>query len=102
MKAEKPTHIVLSHRSQHSEMLFRASDGMCVAQRKNATVVYGVDPNKKQGRVFIDDEAASAFLRGFVAKDDAGTEPVIEERDGETLIHMPEKSAEFSKIHNFN
>lgn len=94
------THIVVKYSSQNSEILFRAFDGIAIAQQKNAVLVYGEDPNKKQSRVFIDPEHARRFLREKVAADDlknipsGGTDVVIEDRDGESILTMPADAME--------
>lgn len=71
----KPTHILLEYKSQKSEILFRASDGVGLAQRKNTVVIIGEDPNKGTSRVFIDVEAAHKFITEMLpAFDLAGVE----------------------------
>lgn len=101
------THIILTYKSQDTAMLFRASDGMCLGQYKNETVVYGEEPNRKTSRVFVDKEHAARFLREKVTEMDlrktglfAGTAdstdaPVeIEDRDGEGQVILAPNSIE--------
>lgn len=59
----KATHIVLTYPSQDTEILFRASDGMMIAERQKCTVIYGenpngpaTDPKRKQSRVFMESD----------------------------------------------
>jgi hypothetical protein len=58
----KPTHIMLEYPNHKSEILFRASDGIGIAQRKDAVVIIGEDPNKGTSRVFIDAQHAHRFI----------------------------------------
>ena len=109
----KPTHILSIYPSQKSEMLFRASDGVRLGQRKNATVVFGEEPNACASRVFLDMECATKFLRRVADFDIAGQIPdakwkgdvkalrdipslaVIEDRIAEGLIELPPDSIDF-------
>jgi len=59
----EPTHIVLTYPSQDTEILFRASDKMMIAERQKCTIVFGEDPSapvtspkKKQSRVFMESD----------------------------------------------
>lgn len=87
------THILIVYESQDSEVLFRADDGIGIGQRKRTVVVYGEEPNKKQSRVFIDNEHAGRFLRGKVCQDDldqhGGGTVDIDVRSGEGLVVLP-------------
>lgn len=97
------THIALNYPSNMQEMLFRASDGMCIGQRKAETVVYGISNRAKESRVFVDAECASRFLRGQVALDEmkergiVGFPVVIEERDGQRGLYLPEDSMDIPR-----
>ncbi len=58
---EKATHIVLTYPSQDSEIMFRACDGVMIAERQKTTLIFGEnpaagssDPNKKQSRIFLE------------------------------------------------
>ncbi len=58
-----PTHIVLTYPSQDTEIMFRASDMMMIAERQKCTIVFGEDPSapvtspkKKQSRVFMESD----------------------------------------------
>jgi hypothetical protein len=111
----EPTHVWLYFSSQNTEMLFRASDGICIGQRKDETVVFGDKPNKRESHIFMDKEHAIKWLREVWAARDmrlsnatqAMTEdeykilamkplsdfvPVIEERDGEGMVVLPPDS----------
>lgn len=84
------THILLTYPSQDTEILFRASDGMMIAERQKVTVIYGEDrnappsdPRRQKSRIFIEggeilhngehlpwNEHGSKFLRDRVTRDD--------------------------------
>jgi hypothetical protein len=86
----KPTHIVFTYPSQDSEIMFRACDGMMIAERQKTTLIFGENPNapsgdpkRKQSRVFMEggtidhlgqsfpwNENGSRYMRTVVAKDD--------------------------------
>jgi hypothetical protein len=68
-KAPVPTHILKIFKSQNSEMLFRADDGICIGQRKNETVIFGEEPNKRSSHVFIDGAKAGAWLEAYAQTD---------------------------------
>ncbi len=75
-------------------MLFRASDGICLAQCKAFTVIFGEDPNQRRSRVFISPEYAKQYLRKLAEDDQRalGIEGpmILEERDGEPVITLPQ------------
>ena len=57
------THIVLTYPSQNTEVMFRASDGVMIAERQNNALNFGEDPNaaasdpkRKQSRIFLETE----------------------------------------------
>ncbi len=84
------THIILTYPSQDTECMFRACDGMMIAERQHCTVIYGENPNaaandpkRKQSRVFLESDPAilpsgathwntygSRYLREVVAQTD--------------------------------
>lgn len=69
------THIILEYPNHKSEILFRASDGVGIAQRKESVVIIGEDPNKGTSRVFIDGHHAHRFIADTLpALDNAGIE----------------------------
>ena len=89
-----PTHIVLSYPSQEVEMLFRASDGMALGQVEKITVIWGVDRNRGQSRVFIDHEHARRYFREVLPADDLKADgkegPVdLEVRNCESVLIQP-------------
>ena len=94
MNRTKPNYIILTYKSQGTEMLFRAEDGICIGQWKDQTVIFGEDPQKKQARVFLNAEYAAKFLRTVVPVKDLEArhimrdEVLIEERDGEPIITL--------------
>jgi hypothetical protein len=107
-----PTHIVLTYPSQETELLYRASDGMMIAEAAKCVVIFGESPNKKTSRVFLDHESAYAFLRFVAGLDASGFHPLpdyretwapdgplefaatIEERNQEGMIVLPPDSLE--------
>lgn len=101
MEHQTPTHILVSYKSQNYDLLFRADSGICIGQRKNFTVVFGAEPNKRRSHVFIDGDSAQAYLRNRVAADDLSEQcksdigVAIEERDGEGTIILPPDSVDF-------
>lgn len=123
------THIVLEFKSQHSELIFRAADGLAIGQQKARTVVFGVEPNRKTSRVFMDEDHARRFLRNVIPQMDLNRQGVfdpdyvdfgpfrrdrvaeqqperfaeVEIRDGEPLIQLPADAMELpGGIRNFN
>ena len=98
---EQTTHILLIFKSQNSEMLFRADDGICIGQRKNETVIYGDEPNKRSSHVFIDGVKAGAWLEAYASEDlkkrgETGIASV-EHRDGEPIIQLAPDSIDLPK-----
>ncbi len=92
-----PTHILTIYPSKKTAMLFRASDGVCLGQHAENTVIFGEEPNKRRSHVFIDGPAARKFLRETVTAQDLqaqgiGGVPVVEERNAEHTILVPESS----------
>lgn len=89
------THQILSYKGQKIEILARVGDGILIGQRKGFTVVYGEAPNKKDSRVFIDEEHASRYLRGHVALEDlklrdlAGPVKILD-IEGSPIIELPD------------
>lgn len=88
------THIVVLNNTTKEQQLFRASDGIRLGSCKEILVVYGDNPNKAEGRSFIDHEHAQRYLREEVAMLDLKTrgiegKPVLEIRDAEALILQP-------------
>lgn len=89
-RVPEPTHIVLTYPSQDTEILFRASDGMMIAERQKCTLVFGEDPSapitspkRKQSRVFLESDPeilpsgashwntlGSRYMREIVANND--------------------------------
>lgn len=85
-----PTHIVFTYPSQDTEIMFRACDGMMIAERQKCTLVFGEDPSapisspkRKQSRVFMESDPevevsgrphwntmGSKYMRETVAKAD--------------------------------
>ncbi len=97
------THIIVNYPSQDSEQLYRASDGMFIGTRKDKLVVWGEDANKRVGRMFLTAEHARRFLREHVTMDDLdGVAVLIEDRDGEGMIVMPENAAGFDSFTALN
>ena len=90
--AQEPTHILKIFKSQNSEMLFRADDGICIGQRKNETVIFGEEPNKRSSHVFIDGAKAGAWLEAYAAEDlkkrSLPLDALIEHRDAESIIQL--------------
>lgn len=90
-------YILVVHKSQKAEMLFRASDGIMVAMRQEAVVVYGDNPKDKSSYTFIDGEEAAKWLKDVYPKIDAKSEDSIELeiRDGEAHgLYVPDGSLE--------
>jgi hypothetical protein len=104
----EPTHIILEYKSQDSEILYRASDGIAIAQRKKTVVLSGDDPNKKQSRVFLDSEYAGRYIRETLPRRDAEelameSAAEVEIRDGEPIIQLPDNAVEIpGGVRRFN
>lgn len=96
----KPTHILVTHRSQDASILFRAEDGILTAMHQNAVVVFGDNPQNKNSHTFLDKEHAAKWLREVYPSMDLkerGIEgiPVLETRDGEAHgLYVPDGSLE--------
>lgn len=90
--AQEPTHILKMFKSQNSEMLFRADDGICIGQRKNETVIFGEEPNKRSSHVFIDGAKAVAWLEAYAAEDlkkrGVAGDALVEHQDAESIIQL--------------
>ena len=111
----EPTHILKIFKSQNSEMLFRADDGICIGQRKNETVIFGEEPNKRSSHVFIDGAKAGAWLEAYANTDLLATyaqklgvnpqeaaegwkmEAVIDRQDAESIIQLAPGSIDLPK-----
>ncbi len=108
--AAKPTHIILEYPNHKTEVLFRADDGVGMAQRKDTLVIIGEDPNKGTARVFMDGPSAHRFISELLPALDLvgveldfklslheakakltpdGPKPVVEYRAGEGQIVIP-------------
>ena len=88
----EPTHILKMFKSQNSEMLFRADDGICIGQRKNETVIFGEEPNKRSAHVFIDGVKAVAWLEAYAREDlkkrGMAVDALIDHQDAESIIQL--------------
>lgn len=82
MAENKVTHIIDVYPSQESEMLFRASDGICIGMRKKETVVFGDEPNKRNSHVFIDGMHAKKWMETVLATRD------LKEHGGVGLVEL--------------
>lgn len=94
----QPTHIINRFPSQKTAGLFRASDGMMLAELQNITVIQGENPMKRESRLFIDHEHAYAYLKTLAEHDyfnrQIECEFSIEEVSLEGLIELPPDSIE--------
>lgn len=97
---EKPTHILVVHKSQKACLLFRAEDGILCCMQQNAVVVFGDNPKDKNSHTFVDAITAAKWIKEvYPAKDLAITKyadsPMVEERDGEAHgLYVPDDSVE--------
>lgn len=112
MEKPNPTHIIIEYPNHKAEILYRASDGVGLAQRADRMVIIGEDPNKGTSRLFFDAHHAHVFISETLpALDMAGVEmdyklslhaagkimasspqdakPHVEYRPGEGMITMP-------------
>lgn len=111
MDKATPTHIILEYPTHKSDVLFRAKDGIGIAQRKGSMVIIGEDPNRGTSRIFCDAHRASVYLREVVTRADlAGHDidfkydsrkdlsdaptPVLEFKAGEGMIAIPSDISE--------
>lgn len=99
------THVIVTYPTADIECLFRAKDGIMVAQRKRLTIVVGEAPERKSSRVFMDAAAARRYLREVCAPTDivdsggrwkrfaawllGPPEGIFEERNAEKTLAMP-------------
>jgi hypothetical protein len=114
----EPTHIVFTYPSQDTEIMFRASDGMMIAERQKCTLVFGEDPSapfssrlRKQSRVFIESDPlilpdgcqhwntlGSRYMREIVANNDLlGLDPCTQPCTERTAV-IEERCQEGSVI----
>ena len=97
-----PTHILVKFPSAQRDDLFRAKDGMLIASRKNADVMFGEDPQTAGRRGFLTPQFAYGFLKSLAQSDLQVNPPYqadhdggriktaeIEERDGEPILKAP-------------
>jgi hypothetical protein len=124
----RPTHIVKVFKSQHQEVLYRAEDGVRIAQLKASAddsegmIVFGEDPHKANGRSFISGAAARTYLRNVICVDDlnrngdgipegknhpsrkaVASDVVVDEISGEGSIILPAGAMELpGGIRSFN
>lgn len=95
---KKPTHIILQWPSADKEIIFRASDGMMLAERLKNVLIWGEIPKDRTSRLFLETEGpnhyAADYLRDIVAVRDLQilgiqTAPVFDERCEEGAIIAP-------------
>ncbi len=96
-------YILVVHKSQKAEMLFRAESGIMVAMRQDATAVFGDSPKIKDSRTFIDSEAAANWLKDvypdidakLISNDNSAVAVIVETRDAESHgLYVPDGSLE--------
>lgn len=63
------THIIHRIPSQETACLFRASDGMVIAEAQQSCVLQGENPMKRESRLFIDHEHAYKYLSKLANQD---------------------------------
>jgi hypothetical protein len=102
---DKPeyTHILVFFKSQNVDYLYRATDGVRIGQRKDTTVIFGEEPNKCQGRVFVDMDYAARWLASEVPYQDLkargiDTDVFIDIRNGEPLVELPANSLQLPGV----
>lgn len=86
------THIVMTLPSRLNAGMWRAKDGMFIAEAADKMVVFGENPNKRESRLFIAHEFAKRYLVDVVAAEDAEDGvPVIFEHNQEAanIIVLP-------------
>lgn len=99
------SHVIVTYPTADIECLFRAKDGIMVAQRKRLTIVLGEAPERKSSRVFMDARSARIYLREVAAVTDilqqggrwarlkawflGDPEGIFEERNAEKTLAMP-------------
>ena len=109
------THVLVTHKSQNIEILFRATDGIMIGMQKAKIVVFGERPNFKDSRTFMEDQQARDWLRFNVARADIQAQreqtdssaeilktpdktimPALDIRDGEGLVVLPPDAMELT------
>jgi len=82
-----------------TDFLFRASDGVNIAQRQGEVVIFGDEPNRRNSRLFFDSDYAREFVTKYAEKDcPEGTTAVIEEKPYfEGSLVVPVGSVGFAK-----
>lgn len=99
------SHVIVTYPTADIECLFRAKDGIMVAQRKRLTIILGEAPERKSSRVFMDARSAKIYLREVAAVTDilqqggrwarlkswflGDPEGIFEERNAEKTLAMP-------------
>jgi hypothetical protein len=66
------THIIHRIPSQETACLFRASDGMMLAECQQLCVLIGANPMKRESRLFIDHDHAFMYLANLADVDANG------------------------------
>lgn len=61
-----PTHVIVGYPEHKTHVLFRASDGIGLAQMNQVVVVVGENKNQNVSRVFLDELHAETFLREVI------------------------------------
>lgn len=87
------THIIHRIPSQETACLFRASDGMVIAEVQQSCVLQGENPMKRESRLFVDHEHAFRYLNTLAGKD-LGGDPSINEINLEGQVVLAPGSIE--------
>lgn len=88
------THFMVTLRSRNGAGLYRACDGMFIAEAGDKTCILGENPNKRESRLFVNHEFARQHLQK-VADDDLGAAALVFDFDyeqylaDETSLYLP-------------
>ena len=88
------THFTVTLASRHGCGLYRACDGMFIAECSDKTAIIGENPNKRESRLFINYGFARKYLLKLADKDvlDSGTSGAANVFDFDYERHLMEAS----------
>lgn len=94
------THYAMMTPSQEYGVLYRVENGMRVAIWHNQAVIFGINPNRGEGRAFMTPDLARLWMIGECADEDnklqgRDTKAVVEIKSTEGAIILPQGSLEF-------
>lgn len=81
---QNATHFAITWESRRNAGMWRLSDGMFVGEAGDKTCIFGVNPNKRESRLFLTHNHAKRYLFGSVAEEDRSENNA----SGSTVVHV--------------